>query len=283
MAIIAELYYLKKLPKKLESKVIDGVSPSYAYNLYGTYFSNYADLYDYNLQSDILKYTFGFSYFNESSNVPLKYLSNNSYIFNKIYKDEILNSNVYDIVLKDTIWSDKEMKDALGATFETYEDVVLNEDKIQDSDIIENDDKQILNAIYAAFIKQDLKYFYSSGSDLTTWLRKILIDEVNNTIFADGFINLLKTRLENKEAPVLISNYSGGYHAINAISLVQDKDNPNYYYIGVYDNNYPGEKRYVDVVCKNNVCLTKANSYYTESNQVLKLTPSLEYDLSYFK
>lgn len=35
--------------------------------------------------------------------------------------------------------------------------------------------------------------------------------------------------------------YSGGLHAINAISLVQDIDNPNLYYIGVYDNNYPGE------------------------------------------
>ena len=96
---------------------------------------------------------------------------------------------------------------------------------------------------------------------------------------AQGFINILKTRLQDKDAPV-ISTMS---HAVNAISLVQDIENPNYYYIGIYDNNYPGEKRYVDLKCKNNNCYSVANSYYSESGQPYRITPSLEYDLEYYK
>lgn len=76
--------------------------------------------------------------------------------------------------------------------------------------------------------------------------------------------------------------YSGGLHAINAISLVQDIDNPNLYYIGVYDNNYPGEKRYVNLECNKGTCVTKANNYYTSSGEPVRITSSLEYDLAYY-
>lgn len=68
----------------------------------------------------------------------------------------------------------------------------------------------------------------------------------------------------------------------DATQLVQDIDNPNLYYIGVYDNNYPGEKRYVNLECKKDTCVTKANNYYSRSNQPVRISASLEYDLSYF-
>lgn len=97
-----------------------------------------------------------------------------------------------------------------------------------------------------------------------------------------GFINILKTRLNDQDAPVIYSSFNGGLHTINAISLVQDIDNPKLYYIGVYDNNYPGEKRYVNLECKKDTCVTKANNYYSRSNQPVRISPSLEYDLSYF-
>ena len=96
-------------------------------------------------------------------------------------------------------------------------------------------------------------------------------------------VNILKTRLNDKDAPVIGANYSNGLHAINAISLVQDIDNPNYYYIGVYDNNYPGEKRYVDVKCNKDTCVTVTNNYYTNSNEPIRITASLDYDLEFFK
>ena len=34
------------------------------------------------------------------------------------------------------------------------------------------------------------------------------------------------------------------------------------YHVGVYDNNYPGEKRYLDIRCTENDCVTIPNKYY---------------------
>jgi len=51
----------------------------------------------------------------------------------------------------------------------------------------------------------------------------------------------------------------------------------------VYDNNYPGEKRYVDIKCNKDTCVTLANDYYTQSDQPIRITPSLEHDLEYYK
>lgn len=53
-------------------------------------------------------------------------------------------------------------------------------------------------------------------------------------------------------------------------------------YSGVYDNNYPGEKRYVNLECNKGTCVTKANNYYTSSGESVRITPSLEYDLAYY-
>ncbi|MDE6141802.1 MAG: hypothetical protein K2G03_04285, partial [Bacilli bacterium] len=160
---------------------------------------------------------------------------------------------------------------------------LFNEDKMQNNSNFNNDDRQMFNAIYAGFIRQNAIYHYSSGSDFALWLRNVYGTETTPYKGGDGFINILKSRLEDKDAPVIFASFSGGLHAINAISLVQDINKPNYYYIGVYDNNYPGEKRYVDVECKKNKCVTKANSYYTKSGEVIRITPSLEYDLEFYK
>lgn len=78
------------------------------------------------------------------------------------------------------------------------------------------------------------------------------------------------------------ADYTSGYHAINAITLVQDNKNPNIYYIGVYDNNYPGKKRYVDIECNSKACFTKKNKYYSREKEVIRITESLEKDLAYF-
>lgn len=141
----------------------------------------------------------------------------------------------------------------------------------------------MFNAIWTGFIRQDTTMHYSSGLNFVLWLRNVIGTETTDYTGAQGFINILKSRLNDRDAPVISSSYSGGLHAINAISLVQDIENPNYYYIGVYDNNYPGEKRYVDIKCNKYTCSTVANDYYTESGQPIRITPSLEYDLAYYK
>ena len=291
MATIAELYYTKKLPMSLGSKTVtnktgffssENVS-SYAYNLNNTYFSSFSNLYDYKLKTNILKYTFGFSTFGEE--VPKDYmeLSGKTLVYSKKYKDIITNSGMYDFVINKSQLDSAKQLERWGVNYEDAEDVVLNETKMQSGSVIDNADKQIFNAIFAGQIRQAATDTYSSASNFLLWSRNVIGTESTETMNAAAFIELLRTRLDSRDAPVISSTFSSGLHAVNAISLAQDNEDANHYYIGVYDNNYPGEKRYVDVVCTKKSCVTKANSYYTKSDEPIRLTASLEYDLEFFK
>ena len=51
----------------------------------------------------------------------------------------------------------------------------------------------------------------------------------------------------NDGTPLVIGLSGAGNHAINAIRLIQDTNDANKYKIEVYDNNYPGETRYIEV------------------------------------
>lgn len=281
MATFAELYYKKVLPLKMDTITLKNVQ-SYPYDLNGTYFENYSNLYDYKLQTNLLKYTFGHDYFGEETPSDLRTLSDTRLLFNEVYKNEIEAGNMYDIIETETSLSPEQQLAHWGVNYESAESLQLNEDKMQESSTISNDDLQLFNAIYAGFIRQRDTVEYSSGMDIILWLRNALGTEEISYNGRAGFINILTTRLNNKEAPVISSSYTGGFHAINAISLIQSTSNPNEYSIGVYDNNYPGEKRYVKIVCNDTVCLTEANEYYSNSGQPIRITPSLEYDLAYY-
>lgn len=67
------------------------------------------------------------------------------------------------------------------------------------------------------------------------------------------------------------------------ISLAQNNNDANHYYIGVYDNNFPGEKRYIEMTCTKKSCVTKANDNYNSSEQPIFISASLEEDLKYFQ
>ena len=282
MAIFAQLYYKKLLPLNVGAKIADK-DTSYPYNLTNTYFKNYANLYDYKLKTNSLKYAFGFDNFGEEQPADFRELKGTNLALNDKYKEEMIDSGIYDIVEEKTGLSKEEQLEKWGVNYETAENYYINEDKMQKNNTLNYDDKQMFNAIYAGFIKQNVTTYYASASNFILWLRNVVGTEVTEYKGANGFINILKTRLDDKDAPVIFASFSGGLHAINAISLVQDIDNPNYYYIGVYDNNYPGEKRYVDVECNRKKCVTKANDYYTKSGEPIRITPSLEYDLEYYK
>lgn len=281
MATFAQLYYKKMLPLNVESKTAKN-SKSYAYNLTNTYFKNYSNLYTYKLQTNVLKYSFGFDIFDEEQPSDLRSVENDTLIYNSKYKAEIENSNIYEYNVERSSLNSEAQMEKYGFTYSNYMNLLFNEDKMQTSSIFNNDDKQMFNAIYTGFIRQNVTTHYSSGTDFILWLRNVVGSETTNYKGGKGFINILKARLDDKDAPVITSSFSGGLHAINAISLVQDIENPNYYYIGVYDNNYPGEKRYVDIECNKKTCVTKSNSYYTSSGEPIRITPSLEYDLEYY-
>lgn len=86
-----------------------------------------------------------------------------------------------------------------------------------------------------------------------------------------------------REAPVILAYFSGGLHAMNAINLIQDAKDSNHYYIGVYDSNYPGEKRYLELQCSKYSCTTKANDYYNQSGEVIRMSVSQAEDLKHFE
>ena len=281
MAVFAQLYYKKQLPLIMDSKTAGGET-SYAYNLNNTYFEKYSNLYDYKLQTNDLKYAFGFELFNEETPSDFRTLNEDLLAITDKYKIEIENAGIYDIVQSESGLSKELQLERWGVNYKTAENIYLNEDKMQTSNM-DNDDIQMFNAIYTGFIKQFVTAHYSSGTNFTLWLRNFIGTEEIDYIGPQGFINILETRLKDKDAPVIYSSYNGGLHAINAISLIQDIDNPNYYYIGVYDNNHPGEKRYVNIKCNKDKCVTEANDYYTQSNQPIRITPSLEYDLEFYQ
>lgn len=281
MATFAELYYKQRLPLTMSSKTV-GEDTSYAYDLTNTYFKNNSSLYDFRLKTNELKHIFGFEYFEEEMPSDYMTLNKNKLVYADKYKKEITDSKLYDLQEVKTGLTKAQQLEKWGVNYKTTDDIVLNEDKMQKSSTIENEDKQLFNAIYTSFIKQNTDRKYSSGSDFVTWARNALGTEIIMDSGEAGFINILKTRLQDKDPVTISSTFSGGQHAINAISLVQDIDNPNHYYIGVYDNNYPGEKRYVDLECKRGKCYTVKNDYYTKSKQPIRLTASLEEDLSYY-
>lgn len=281
MATVAELYYKKVLPLKHESITLKKDS-SYSYDLTNTYFANYANLYDYKLKTNVLKYEFGFKYFNENFPADFRDLKDNVLIIKDNYKNEIKNSGLYDFSVEKSPIDENTQKKEYGFTFKSVENYYLNELKMQTSNNIEYDDLQIFNAIYASFIKQNVTNHYSSASNFTLWMRNLLGVESIEYKGAYGFINILKNRLKDNDAPVISSKFDGVLHGVNAISLVQDINNPNHYYIGVYDNVYPGEKRYVEIVCNQENCVTKANDFYNGSDQPIRISPSLEYDLKYY-
>lgn len=291
MATIAELYYTKKLPMSVGSKTVKQKTglfstentSSYAYNLNNTYFKNYSNLYDYKLKTNVLKNTFGFDAFGEEKPKDYMTLSGKTLVYSKKYKDELTNSGMYDISISKSGLDAAKQLERWGVNYDDAENALLNEDNMQSSSVIENSDKQLLNAIYTGFIRQNATDHYSSSSNFTLWLRNVFGTESSEKMNSAAFIELLRSRLDNGDVPVISSSYSGGLHAINAISLAQDNEDANHYYIGVYDNNYPGEKRYVDIECNKKTCVTKANSYYTGSDEPIRITASLEYDLEFFK
>ncbi len=287
MATFAELYYVKKLPLKLSSTT-NGKDSSYAYDLSKTYFKNQtANLYDYKLKTNELKYQFGFDYFDEAVPEDFRVVNNKVYTWNEEYKKIIEGIDLYDITRSKTSLDSEKQLEKYGVTYDEADNLNLNEDNMQSSTVINKEDKQLLNAIYASFIKQNSITHVSSSMNLTLYLRDLINKENFNYSGETKFINILKARLSSGDPVVIIGDFCG-LHAINAISLIQDIENPNYYYIGVYDNNAPGEKKYVDLECKKDKCVIKPNEYYNSNENSkdpsgpIRMTASLEYDLNYY-
>jgi len=279
MATFAELYYTNSLPTKLDTiKINDDMV--YGFDLTGTYFEKGGNLYDYEFKSDILKY---FSEYEKDEYInSIRKVVDGDLVYTDDYKKKVEDTELYMLDTETSGLSEETQMERFGFTYKNYEQYYLSYDRIQIfHDKLDNNDKQLLNAFYYLFLKQTSDEKYASGDTLLTSLRnyfgaEVLIDSGRNV-----FLTALYERLSSKDPVVLSSTFDGGFgqHAINAIDLSQDIDNPNIYYIGVYDNNYPNEKRYVTIKCKKDSCLTVSNNYYSGDETAIRITPSLQYDI----
>lgn len=269
IALFTQLYYQKKLPLKLQVNKL-------SYNLTNTIFKNYEDLYKYKYKTDLLKYAFKFPY--DDVNYDYYQLTNNKLVINEKYSQEIKNASLFDLKTNQSRFSKEEQLAKWYFNYDEIESAYLNEEKMQKNKLLMSDDLQLLNAIDLLMTYQEKIPYYSSALDYSTWSIYELSKEEKNT-----FINILKSRLKNGEVPLIIGNFTDGNRAVNVISLIQDLENSNNYHLGIYDSNYPDERRYIDITCQNNQCLTVANEEYPNSNQPLKISPSAEVDLQFFK
>ena len=283
MATFAELYYKKQLPLKANSKTV-GSQELKSYNLTYSYFKNYSNLYDYRLQSDALKYYgyMGYKGFNNTGedNPADLYdrVENKTLMYSNKYKKEIDDYKIYDIKSTKTTISKSEQKSKYKASYKKYQTVLLNEDSMQNSNL-KHEDLQLLNALYYLLRKQDDTTLYSSAYSAGYAVRGAATGMDTQFVGVEGFLNILISRLKDQDPAVLSING----HAVNAIDLYQDINDSSIYHIGIYDNNYPGEKRYISMKCKKNKCLTIDNDYYKIKGNKIRITPSLEQDLEYFK
>lgn len=226
MAAFANLYYKDQLPIKLK-KESNLFFSSNGYDLTNTFIERKENLYDYKI-----------------TNKPLSY-----YLYDKPsdYRDRV---EVVDG--KKTVLIKKEYYDQLkqiGVTFSNkkdeynwfkdiganyYQSALLTIDNDTFNNHVKKDESQLLNAIWRLFIEQkeiNNMFDYISGSD------EFWEDVISAMEQDDPAIFVIRYTLDGE-------SYG---HAINVIGLSQDINDPNKFKLKVYDNNYPGETRYIEV------------------------------------
>lgn len=89
-----------------------------------------------------------------------------------------------------------------------------------------SEDVQLLKAIWRLYMLQidDVVLSFYGNNDKAY---KELVKELNN------------------KNPIIIG--IGGDHAVNAVRLIQDNNNSNKFKLEIYDSNYPGTRRYIEV------------------------------------
>jgi len=215
MATFAMLYYTKKLPMSLgyadKHTIFKNFKPSDGYNLHNTYFETYQNLYDFRPDSKILNY---YLY-----DIPSDYrdrIENNTWMLKEEYYNE------YEKIGATIITKDYKKKDS---DFNKYQSAILNIDDEKFESNVSKSDSQMFSAIWRLFILQVDDRRTSFQSD------------------PDRAFEELKSNLSTGNP--IVSVIPG--HAINSIKLIQDINDANKFKIEVYDNNYPGETRYIEV------------------------------------
>lgn len=222
MATFAMLYYTDKLPIELNDINEIGLykhgfwfnKKAAGYNLKNTYFFNEystptnANLYDYQIKNEGLKYYL---------KAPEDYrnrIENKIYMINDDYKKAM-----------EAIGITISTNDYNAEEFNKYESALLDVSSNKFKNNVSGEEQQLMNAIYRLFVLQadDKALSFSTSPD-------------------DSY-EYLESQLQNG-VPIVLN--VGGSHAVNAIRLLRNNEDPNEFKIEIYDNNYPGKTLYIE-------------------------------------
>jgi len=220
MATFAMLRYKNQLPVTLPTKHINMFYSlvvgtidwnSMGYNLNDTYFVSNKNLYDFNFTDETLKMYF-------EKGVPSDYRNK---IVDKVW---MINNKYYQNYQKlgfDIIEKKVKEKD-----FNKVQSALINIESTKLKNNVSKDEYGVINSIWRLFMLQveDEELSFSSNNDKT--------------------YSLLTGELKSKN-PIVIG--IGGNHAVNAVRLIQDNNDSNTFKLEIYDNNYPGEIRYINI------------------------------------
>lgn len=215
MSVFAMLYYQKKLPMSLgyahKYTIFNYLDPADGYDLNNTYFSSYGKLYDFKPTSQALK-----TYLYQPADYRDR-VENDTWMIKKEYYDSLIE-----------IGAVMETYDYKGGKYDftKYQNALIQVDDEKFEEAVGKEDSQLFSAIWRLFILQidDKSIDFNRTPDKA-------FEELNSGL-SSGI--------------PLITNV-GGTHAVNSIRLIQDINDSNKFKIEVYDNNFPGETRYIEV------------------------------------
>lgn len=216
MAAFASLYYQNKLPNSLEDvhkkSIFKKVDPADGYNLSGTYFAQHKELYSFKTTNPALT-----RYLYESPADYRDRVEDDTWMIKEEYRKDLEEIGAK-ITVKKYEGNDRDFKKYQSAQLQ------INNDSLEAN--VSKDESQMLNAIWRLFVEQvdDKSTAFSSSPDKA-------FEELNNYF-------------DNK-VPVILG--VANVHAVNGIKLIQDINDSNKFKIEIYDNNYPGEVRYIKV------------------------------------
>lgn len=223
MATFAMKYYMKDLPESLNE--VDSFSLLYkgnfnikarGYDLSDTYFFDDGkisnnNLYNYTIADEELSL-----YLNGYPSDYWSDVKDELLMINSEYRTKLANIGA-DFSEVNYNGDDKE--------FKKYQTALLNVDSDKYRSNVDSESVNLLDAIYRLFVLQhdDERSSFTSAPDAS--------------------YELLISNLE-KGIPMVLG--VDGNHAINGLRLIIDNDDSNKFKIEVYDNNYPGEVRYIN-------------------------------------
>ena len=222
MATFAQLYYRNQLPltlgekriKEFYSLVVGNIDfVSSGYDLNNTYFAEKKNLYNYSITDDAIR---------------LRIID-----FPADIRDRV-EDGVYYV-------SDKyyDMFSNIGITYslEKYKGDIKGIKKYQSVGYLDVENEKLKangNSEDVQFLKAIWRLYMLQIND----------EAISFSTTSDKAYSSLYTELKNGN-PIVIG--IGGNHAVNAIRLIQDNSDSNKFKLEIYDNNYSGKSRYIEV------------------------------------